>query len=105
MADQGIIDGMLGLGWYFRNGADSRMNAAEVARDKYTDYEEAIRWYSLAADKGSAEAMFSLGYMYHKGITPDLKEDHVKAEYWYERAIAQGNSEATKWLELLRDHQ
>ena len=40
------------------------------------DEREAVRWYTLAADQGNADAQFFLGWMYAegKGVKLDYKE-------------------------------
>lgn len=32
------------------------------------DYEEAVKWYRLAAEQGNADAQLSLGFMYDEGL-------------------------------------
>lgn len=100
-AERGDIRAMLALASHYKNGADSRMNVAKVAVKSGTDYNEAMRWYLKAAESGNAVAMFSIGYMYHKGITPDLRENKDSAILWYQRALAAGFDprEGTDWLE------
>lgn len=101
-AELGDVDSMVSLARYFENGADSRMNAARVARDPHTDFAAALYWFEKAASKGNASAMFSVAYMHHKGITPSLQENRIEAEVWYQKAIQAGYKEAPEWLERLR---
>lgn len=102
-AEQGDVDSMLSVADYFTNGAKSRIGLAEVAQDPHTNFAAALQWYEKAAEKGSADAMFSLGYMHHIGITPGLWKNGAAAEYWYERAIEAGHKEAVAWLKLSRE--
>ncbi len=55
-------------------------------------YEQALKIFSPAADKGVALAQHRMGEMYHlgRGMPVDLS----KAVIWYEKAAAQGNLEA-----------
>ena len=46
-----------------------------------TDYKEAVKWYSLAAKQGDAEAQYNLGLMYDFG--EGVLEDDVLAYMWY----------------------
>jgi hypothetical protein len=52
------------------------------------DYKEAMRWYRIAADQGSAAAQFYLGAMYENGW--GVKRDFVQAMRWYREAADQG---------------
>lgn len=53
------------------------------------DPEEAVHWYSAAADGGSSLAMHNLGDCHRDGI--GVPRDEAMAEEWYNRAIAAGN--------------
>ena len=52
------------------------------------NYTEAIRWYSLAANKGHGDAQIRLGYIYEKG--KGVPEGHIEAVRWYRLAAEQG---------------
>jgi S1-C subfamily serine protease len=67
------------------------ISQAEAAYDR-ADYDEAIRWYRLAADQGLASAQFNLGIIYanNRGI---LRND-AEAARWYRLAAEQGHAEA-----------
>jgi TPR repeat protein len=62
-------------------------------------FEEAFRYYALAADQGLTPGEFKLGicYMVGKGTEVDLG----KARYWFERAAAKGDEFAIRNLALL----
>lgn len=49
--------------------------------------------YLMAAEKGHEEAQYTLGLMYRTG-TYGPPRDHGKAMVWYEKAAAQGNTDA-----------
>jgi S1-C subfamily serine protease len=57
-----------------------------VAQDQ--DHEEAVKWYTKAAEKGHAEAQLKLGLMFNsgQGVTQDDKE----AVKWFAKAAEQG---------------
>src|SRR5690606_35554652 len=48
------------------------------------DYNEALKWFRMAADQGDAHAQYHIGIMYHKGhgVTYDINE----AMKWYRMA-------------------
>ena len=58
------------------------------------DYQEAIRWYRLAADQRNASAQYYLGRIYNlgRGVPKDYKE----AIRWYRLAADQGHA-AAQW--------
>ena len=52
------------------------------------DYEEAVKWYRLAAAQGNVSAQYSLGLAYEKG--QGVSQDYKEAVKWYRLAAAQG---------------
>ena len=56
------------------------------------DYEEAARWYRLAADQGHASAQYNLGVSYAFGR--GVPQDHGEAVRWYRLAADQGLANA-----------
>lgn len=52
------------------------------------DWEQAFRWYSVAARLGDMEAQNNLGTLYLEGFY--CQEDHEKAAYWYRKSAEQG---------------
>ena len=52
-------------------------------------YEEAAKWYELAARQGLAEAQNNLGVMLKDG--QGVERDEAKAVEWFRRAARQGN--------------
>ena len=50
-------------------------------------YEEAVKWYQLAADKGDAYAQCNLGQIYENEESEYY--DLEKAKYWYKQAALQ----------------
>jgi TPR repeat protein len=55
-----------------------------------TNYEEAVKWFRKAADKGLPEAQRQLGFMYDfgRGVTMDRGESNR----WYKKAAEQGDA-------------
>jgi hypothetical protein len=53
------------------------------------DYQEAVKWYRLAAAQGYAAAEYSLGVAYDKG--QGVPQDYREAVKWYRLAAAQGH--------------
>ncbi len=56
------------------------------------NYVESIKWYTLAAEQGNANAQFNLGYMYCNGQGVD--PNYVESFKWYKFAAEQGNANA-----------
>jgi len=61
------------------------------------DYQSAIHYYTLAAEKGYGYAMNNLAHTYYM---VDDYIDHDKAFYWYEKGAAAGNTNAMNGLSL-----
>ena len=66
----------------------------ELADLEYDDgnYEEALKWYRLAAGKGYAAAQYMLGYMYLNGIA--VEKDEGKGIELIQKAANRGNTQA-----------
>ena len=56
------------------------------------DYEEAAKWYRLAAEQGNARAQFNLGVMYENG--EGVAQDLIRAHMWWNIAAANGDDDA-----------
>ena len=56
------------------------------------DYEEAVKWYRLAAEQGDAEAQCGLGEMYYGG--EGVPQDYAEAIRLWKLAAEQGDEEA-----------
>ena len=63
------------------------------------DYQEAVKWYRLAADQKKAHAQSWLGYMYENG--KGVSQDYVLALMWLNLAVAQGDADSAKRVEKL----
>ena len=56
------------------------------------DFNEAVKWYRLAAEQGYAYAQFNLGAIYSEG--EGVPQDNEEAMKWYRLAAAQGDAYA-----------
>ncbi|MBQ2725877.1 MAG: toll/interleukin-1 receptor domain-containing protein [Clostridia bacterium] len=82
--------------YYFQEAADrNHVEAAmELAKMSFRPFEhhrrnfpKALRYFTVAADEGNAEAQYMLGYMYENG---HVSKDIDKAIQYYETAAAHG---------------
>ena len=83
MAELGDTVAQLNLGNSYYVGSGTPQN-----------YNEAAKWYLVAAKKGNAIAQNNLGMMYSIGI--GLPKIFIKAYVWSSVAAAQGNDQAKK---------
>ncbi|KKB08610.1 SEL1-like repeat protein [Devosia chinhatensis] len=58
------------------------------------NYEEAVRWFRMAAEKDNVSALVSLGHLYRVGVNQAIPMDRAGAIEYFRRADAQGSSEA-----------
>ena len=58
---------------------------------KPEDYSEAVKWYRKAAELGSADGQFNLGYMYENG--EGVEKDYSESAKWYRKAAEQGHAD------------
>jgi hypothetical protein len=63
------------------------------------DYKTAVKWYTLAAKQGFANAQSNLGLMYDQGL--GVPQDYEIALKWYTLAAEQGNASAQYNLGVL----
>jgi hypothetical protein len=63
------------------------------------DYQEAVRWYRLAAAQGYADAQFNLAVMYANGY--GVAQDYQEAIRLYQALAAQGEADAQTKLGLM----
>ena len=64
----------------------------EAGRGVAQDYEAAVKWYTLAAKQGLADAQYNLGLMYENGR--GAPQDHKAAVKWYRLAAERGLADA-----------
>ena len=58
------------------------------------DFEQAEKWFRLAADRGIAKAQTNLGFLYLRG--EGVPQNDVQAHKWFKLASTQGDAEGTK---------
>jgi TPR repeat protein len=88
---------------WFRRAADhgsveAQVKLAEIAIVEER-YEEALLWFSKAADQDDADAAFNVGSLYYVGR--GVAKDEAKATEYYRRAARLGMPEAKNTLESL----
>lgn len=81
LADQGMPGGYFGIGLMHFEGSGVPRN-----------YDEALKWYRLAAEKEHYHAQFEIGAMYDTGT--GVRRDHAEAARWYRRAAGHGYAKA-----------
>ena len=64
-----------------------------------TNPHEAVRWYTLAAERGHAAAQCNLGLCHYEGR--GTLRSHEQAALWFERAAAQGFAKAQNNLAVM----
>ena len=62
------------------------------------DYNEAVEWFTKAAEQGYANAQYALGLMYREG--KGVPQDYNKAVEWFTKSAKQGNANAQYALGL-----
>jgi TPR repeat protein len=82
-AEKGFVPSMVNLGFVYRSG-------------KYGNTNEAFHWFSLAADRGNADAEAQVGNCYFTGR--GVGQDYRMAAKWYRRAADHNHYEAMKSL-------
>ncbi len=83
------------------NSGESHYPAACAGNAYLTKYDCSIERIQRAAEEGSADAQYALGYMYYYGIS--TMRDQQTAVLWIQRAADQGQSLAKKALMLIRN--
>ena len=66
----------------------------EIGECVEKSFEEAAKWYRLAADQGNPDAQLNLGLMYEYGR--GVEKSYEEAAKWYRLAADQGNPDAKK---------
>lgn len=88
MAEDGYDDAQFRLAVYYES-------------QKKKDYPTIVRWLRKSAMKGNLEAQYALGKIYQFG-KPGILQDLPEAEFWYEKAAAQGDKQALQNLDIIR---
>lgn len=77
----------------------SELSDANAAFER-KDYAQALKLYTKLANAGNAEAQQHLGEMYWYGEAGEV--DEAKAEAWFKKAAAKGNSVAAASLDVMK---
>ena len=64
------------------------------------DYQEALKWYRMAAEQGVADAQYRLGGMYAAGV--GVPQNYVQAHKWLNLAASRTTDKAEDYR-LTRD--
>lgn len=92
LAEKGDVDAQLELGaTYYNIGTDEK------------DYQEAMKWFNLAADQGSIFAMNTLGIIYYNGQI--VKKDLTMAKKYLSKSCALKDKTGCMMYEELRNMQ
>jgi uncharacterized protein len=95
LAQNGDIMAQYNLGWQYRNGEGVQ-----------TNYEEAIKWWSMSADQGDEPSINALGHLYRHGHSDmlingkhvSILKDYSKAIEWYMLGAVLGYSHSQNIL-------
>jgi len=105
-AEEGHALAQYRLGMMHRRGFDaftrprsSRPDYPAPSQRLGIAYVEAIKWFTLAANQGLADAQYNLGLMYASGN--GIPADFVAAYLWWSVAVEYGSGEAQEKLGLL----
>lgn len=71
----------------------------ENGRGTSKNYDNALKWYRKAADKGYAKAQNNMGGMYYEGR--GVAKDYKTAYNWYKKAAEQGDETAQSNLGIM----
>ena len=63
------------------------------------DHEQAMYWFSRAAEQGEAMAQYNIAYMHLSGL--GVPQDYQQAAYWYTKAAELGHTDAQVDLGVL----
>jgi len=62
---------------------------------------KAVKWYTLAAEQGNANAQLNLGLMYGEG--KGVPQDYVRTHMWLSLAASTGNENAIKGRDIVME--
>jgi hypothetical protein len=87
LAEKGDATAQFQLGLHYYKGSGRR---------EPPDYDQALKWFRLAADQGNAQAQDHVGLMYYLG--KGVPRDYSEAARWYQLAAQAGNEHAQRQL-------
>lgn len=71
-----------------QGNARAQFNLAQVLYEQKQDFEEATKYYELAALQGHMRSQYGLALLFHKG--EGVKQDYAEAKKWYLESSNQG---------------
>jgi len=80
------------IGKAYDDGPGETFKQGTYDEDIESDYDEAAKWYKIAADKNDADAQFALAEILYNGMGEEFS--HSKAVALYEKAARQGHVKA-----------
>lgn len=86
LAEAGDVECMFGLGELYWNGKEVRY-----------DPEQALYWWTKAAEAGHVSAMHNVGVIYHGELTTKFYNPNL-AGYWLHEAAIHGSQESKRFL-------
>lgn len=100
-----LVLGMVFLSFILQSCASDEELQARFLQGKQNfleqNYPQAYHDLLPVAKAGNADAEYAIGYMYFYG--KGILEDNTLAEYWMEKAAAQGHKQAQQALELIKE--
>jgi len=69
--------------------------------EQQKQYDEAIKWYTRAAEQGYGVSEMNLAQMYERGT--GVKQDFTEAKRWYRKSMERGSGESLYRLASLSD--
>ncbi len=81
VAQAGVHDAVLAMGWFYLNGIGVE-----------ADVQTAVHWYKKSARQGDPQAMYSLGEIAY------VEGDFAEALTWFERAASKGHQRSNFWI-------
>ncbi len=88
-------DRVKAIEWYTKAALQGVAVAQQQLGGKYflgQDYQEAARWWHLAAANGRVASQYNLGVLYARGL--GVQKDYKEAAAWYRRAAEQNQAQA-----------
>lgn len=80
---------------FYKESSAREIGSLYEKRGSYKDYQNAVKWYKIAAKMGCPLSAWRLGEMYEKGVRSD---EYVKEDFWDGHTIIlKDEKEAAKW--------
>lgn len=102
LAKKGDADAQFNVGLLYEQGKGVPVDGNSKAMDyeiAAQNYVTAMKWYTLAAAQGYAQAQTQLGAMYYNG--QGVVQDYKTAMKWFTLAAEEGNGSAQYGLSIM----